>query len=112
MTDYISREAVSLVLGEFGDKAAFAYTDLIRAMAKIPIADVVERELYQRALSDVVRLSVERPEQKHGKWMPICDGNEFGEVYQIGVYCSECDEELQSEPNFCPNCGARMDGER
>lgn len=47
-------------------------------------------------------------ECKHGKWMPIYDGNEFGEVYQSGVYCSECDEELQSEPNYCPNCGANM----
>ena len=50
-------------------------------------------------------------ERKHGKWTPIYDGNELGEVYQSGVYCSECDEELQSEPNYCPNCGARMDGE-
>ena len=53
-------------------------------------------------------------EQKHGEWMPIIEANEFGEAYQCGCYCSECGEELQSEPNYCPNCGADMrqkDGE-
>ena len=58
MTDYISREAASLVLEEYGKKAVFAYTDLIRAMAKIPAADVVER--------------------KHGKWVDATTlDNEF-----------------------------------
>ena len=48
---------------------------------------------------------------KHGKWLPIIEANEYGDVYQCGTYCSECGETLQSEPNFCPNCGAKMDGE-
>lgn len=54
---------------------------------------------------------IEVEEQKHGTWMPIIEANEFGDAYQCGCYCSECGEELQSEPNYCPNCGARMDGE-
>lgn len=43
-----------------------------------------------------------------GRWMPIIEGNEYGETYQSGCYCSECGEVLQHEPNFCPNCGADM----
>ena len=44
----------------------------------------------------------------HGEWMPIIEANEFGEVYQVGIYCSECGETLVCEANFCPNCGAKM----
>jgi len=47
----------------------------------------------------------------HGKWLPIIEANEYGDAYQCGTYCSECGETLQSEPNFCPNCGADMRGE-
>lgn len=46
----------------------------------------------------------------HGKWLPIIEVNEYGEPYQSGVYCSECGETSIYEPNYCPNCGARMDG--
>ena len=47
-------------------------------------------------------------EPKRGEWMPIIEANEFGEVYQAGIYCSECGETLGCEANFCPNCGADM----
>ena len=47
----------------------------------------------------------------HGKWLPIIEVNEYGEPYQSGVYCSECGETSIYEPNYCPNCGARMDAE-
>ena len=50
---------------------------------------------------------------KHGKWIHGCTdgaGTEF-------CYCSECDEDaLKTKEgytafsDFCPNCGARMDG--
>lgn len=47
-------------------------------------------------------------ELKRGEWMPIIEGNEFGEPYQSGIYCSECGETLGYEANYCPNCGAKM----
>ena len=46
---------------------------------------------------------------RHGKWLPIIEVNEYGEPYQSGVDCSECGETSIYEPNYCPNCGARMD---
>jgi len=43
-----------------------------------------------------------------GEWLPIIEGNEFGETYQVGATCSNCGETLQFEPNYCPHCGAKM----
>jgi hypothetical protein len=43
-------------------------------------------------------------EVKHGKW--ICLEAEIGYFA-----CSECDHRiLRAECNYCPNCGAKMDG--
>jgi rubrerythrin len=42
---------------------------------------------------------------RHGKWTHKPD------VYGV-VYCSECNYELHANStSFCPNCGAKMDGE-
>lgn len=43
----------------------------------------------------------------HGRW--LC-----GDYYDIGDVCSECDWDSQmTHPSYryCPNCGARMDGD-
>lgn len=96
MTDYISREAA--------EKAAMDYIrrihpdspareimalDIYGIMHTIPTADVVER--------------------KHGQW--IWDDE--------GYHCSECfyhaygetGEVLSGHWNFCPNCGAALEGD-
>ena len=46
---------------------------------------------------------------KHGRW--IWDNSpEFGNPY--GSYkCSECKERQSFKENYCPNCGAKMDGD-
>ena len=92
MSDYIKREDI---LARFtppvGITIPFLNVDvasIISLINSIPAADVAP--------------------VKHGKWMPIIEGNEYGDVYQCGCYCSECGETLQSEPNYCPNCGAKM----
>ncbi len=43
--------------------------------------------------------------QKHGQWFINPDG--------YYPYCSECHEEPEGGKmtKFCPNCGAKMDGE-
>ena len=62
----------------------------------------MEKHLYEVPTIDAVPVV-------HGEWLPMYDGNEYGDVFQCGCYCSECGEELQSEPNYCPNCGAKME---
>ena len=47
---------------------------------------------------------------QHGRW--IWDNSpELGNPY--GSYkCSECNERQSFKENYCPNCGAKMDGDR
>ena len=48
---------------------------------------------------------------KHGRWKKVVHSNN-----NITHYCSECKSVFykgcadQGEYNYCPNCGARMDG--
>lgn len=62
-----------------------------------------------RAIWDWHRESVptsKKPDQKHGKWIV---GKIRGDIRTV---CSNCEEETGTmyEFNYCPNCGARMDG--
>jgi hypothetical protein len=69
--------------------------DVIRHIEDQPAADVVE--------------------VRHGHW--IIKTDEYGNEYMM---CSCCKDEfypvdadtVDSTPNYCPNCGAKMDGER
>ena len=51
---------------------------------------------------------------KHGRWIGIyeyCEKNGYVPS-GMGIYywCSECDKAEKKTSDFCPNCGARMDG--
>jgi hypothetical protein len=77
------------------------------------------KRAYTRAAAIIEQITAEdiQPE-KHGRW--IC--NE--ELYYNGMTkCSCCNEEYYTEDiqnlqgdlrtvNYCPNCGARMDGDK
>lgn len=95
MKEYIEREAANEACREAVRRCPNSFYNGIEAVRdairKLPAADV-------------------RPVRR-GTWLPIIEGNEYGETYQTGCYCSECNEVLQHEPNFCPNCGARMGGD-
>lgn len=54
---------------------------------------------------------VEFVKVKHGRWVFGVD-SETGERDLIAWTCSECNEKYPWQPNYCPNCGAKMDGER
>lgn len=64
---------------------------------------------------DVIKQTLEEAKQERtGRWVRNFDGNEWY------WFCSNCKEEWYEEdllmggndfPNFCPNCGARMEGE-
>lgn len=56
--------------------------------------------------------SLEQPERKHGKWLPLVEADENGEPYQVGFYCSECYNGEVYEPHYCSCCGADMRKER
>ena len=83
--EYISREAALTALQ---DSDLFNTTERqLRAIRELPAADVAE----------VV----------HGRWI----WNEEGEIDWEQFYrCSNCGDKEYWESNFCPNCGAKMDG--
>lgn len=46
------------------------------------------------------------PEQKHGRW-----GKRYISDFRFQYYCSVCGMiQVYGEANYCPNCGARMEG--
>ena len=107
MDEYIKRDDAILRMC-----ACFRFTKQMssRILEAVPTADVVPRELYQRALSDVVTLSVER---KRGKWerklVPVCDE---GIIMIPGNVCSECGGITTYNVSlfkYCPRCGAQME---
>lgn len=60
--------------------------------------------------------AVEAEPVKHGRWIPLeydgfADGNPVWDLWE----CSECQEEHSGDEEtltpYCPNCGAKMDGD-
>ena len=47
--------------------------------------------------------------ERHGKWL---DGYGFAGNYYDCSVCNQCKKESMAKTNYCPNCGARMDGEQ
>ena len=92
MADYIRREDALFALrkAERGGSMT-ALTRLERAYAEI-------REMPAADVAEVV----------HGKWengnpiCPVCGENKFKDL-DADIWCDW-------QPDFCPNCGAKMDG--
>lgn len=95
MTEYIEREAISEEIRKFYYKNPpnFSYGEGFdrgldraqRAILDAPAADVAE----------VV----------HAKWIPF-HSEAAGDIQ----YCSACDIGFDARMDYCPHCGARMDG--
>lgn len=68
---------------------------------------------------DVRRLTaVDAAPVVHGRWIGEADGYADGELVYDVWNCSRCDyciddgtDNPELLPNYCPNCGAKMDGE-
>ena len=84
MDEYIEREAaLHAILGEPTESHYPSwYAERIKAL---PAADVVP----------VV----------HGKWMPF-HSEAAGDIQ----YCSACEIGFDAKTDYCPHCGAKMDG--
>lgn len=70
----------------YNSRMPFAASLIIREMEKAKVVDVVE--------------------VKHARWIvsEFCGGNRIG-------FCTECEVENRIG-NYCPNCGAKMDGNK
>ena len=50
---------------------------------------------------------------RHGRWLSwdALHGCNTPAKNVLGVFCSECIRQSDSKSHFCPNCGAKMDGD-
>ena len=92
MAEYIERE----VAIKAADITNFEtpYGTSISALRRIPAADVAP--------------------VRHGRWVQVIHHVEFEDGFVDRLYecCSRCHEPNgRKTSNYCPNCGARMDGE-
>jgi len=88
--DYIRKQDASDWLKQYGQ-------DVLHGKYKFSLM-YIWKNLMDMPSADVAPV-------RHGKWTHKPD------VYGV-VYCSECNYELHANStSFCPNCGARMDGE-
>lgn len=85
--EYIKREdALKAMEWKWAGKSA------IEAVKAIPATNVVE--------------------VKHGKWYTKSMTRRGGHGEAYFVYgCSLCKKKIRYKTDYCPNCGARMDGE-
>ena len=93
MAEYIEREALMVALCKeiVGDGDYYNgkddMQDQIRDMvSRFPAADVTP--------------------VRHGRWLPF-HSTAAGDIQ----YCSACEIGCTWKPNYCPNCGAKMDGD-
>ena len=87
--EYISREAALTALQ---DSDLFNTTERqLRAIRELPAADVAE--------------------VRHGRWIDAYPDIEPNPMFMYGI-CSECgfEQGISKYLNYCPNCGAKMDG--
>ena len=101
MTEYIEREAISEEIRKYYYKNPpnFSYGEGFdcgldraqRAILDAPVADVAE--------------------VRHGKWVDAYPDIEPNPMFMYGI-CSECgfEQGISKYLNYCPNCGAKMDG--
>lgn len=101
MTDYISREALRRMMYEesfekdsqyqrWDSGCWIRYKLFEHCVEAIPAADVVE--------------------VRHGRW--VADGDGYHWTYNCSICGWKDGYPFNERHNFCPNCGAKMDGGR
>ena len=89
MTEYIEREAaIKAIENDLPEQVRYSREDAADCIRYMNVADAA-----------LVR---------HGRWepgnpiCPVCGGNKFKDL-DADIWCDW-------QPDFCPNCGAKMDG--
>lgn len=102
MDEYIKRDAVH---------------DLVRSLTKYAWASPVRNERRVTVDADDVQFGVDKIPSadvapvRHGRWIDAYPDIEPNPMFMYGI-CSECgfEQGISKYLNYCPNCGAKMDG--
>lgn len=97
--------------------------------------EYIERELALRAITynpltkpdpnDIIALTLLTAQKRimkipaadvapvvHGEWIEIEREWDFHPYYYVDYTCSICGSREQNKRNYCPECGAKMNGEK
>ena len=101
MAEYIEREAISEEIRKYYYKNPpnFSYGEgFDRGL------DRAQRAILDAPAADVVPVV-------HGRWVDAYPDIESNPMFMYGI-CSECgfEQGISKYLNYCPNCGAKMDG--
>lgn len=93
-----------------GEKMRLIDADKLRTIRSIQSGDFNSIETIQKWIGDAP--TVDAVPVRHGKW--VHDGYDIPHGVDW-MHCSECGNREPYVPaamtNYCPNCGAKMDGE-
>lgn len=95
---------------DFTEREGALYIDRDRAMNEVSrFLGYLDSDMVERLTIALKRLpSIDAVERKTGKWLPTHDADK--------LRCSNCDvihliaQYPHGDINFCPNCGAKMEG--
>lgn len=94
MPKYIDRESLISNLKDLPEQERIEYMGIYDLVKSQPTADVVE--------------------VRHGKWLTWEEqfpDRKPTKKNNLGVFCNNCHSHADNMTDYCPNCGARMDGE-
>ena len=89
--DAISRQAIKMLLGNRFMELQKRHDD--------------KRYETNYCLNTILELPPVTPKQKMGRWI------DYQKNIWIYAQCSECGTVHDTKTNYCPNCGAKMEGE-
>ena len=108
MAEYIDKEQFLASMGLTGDETKYGNRDAehqhrsYSTYMSYEIMDCVDDSIVEEELVPVV----------NGRWEPHYEHDFVSDEDVIcGLHCSLCGLYYVKRHNYCPNCGARMDGE-
>lgn len=109
MDEYISKQKVLDYLNDYLHSLGEGGADTL-------LFDRGQRRALINSINDIsaVKAADVQP-VKRGRWIDIYEWTEMHDSRPSGMctyyWCSECEKEQEKKSDFCPNCGARMDGD-
>ena len=108
MSRYIDADALGLELSE-SMRCVFCINPMHNEYGCDGACTIPNKGLLQavcKEISDSIN-SAPAIEIRHGKWECYFTDDEISQKVYL---CSECGKEFSKQTNYCPACGARMDG--
>lgn len=128
MAEYIKREeTINAIQTDCTEQIFYSKDDAIDRIKAVPAADVVSRAVYDQtawerdlALQQLKSIGKGLGEQmddvapvRHARWLTweeMFPGEMPKKKNNLGVFCSSCKNHADNMFDYCPNCGAKMDG--